>query len=266
MVLRCGMPGLIRIDTFGAGPPIVLLHGWAMHGGILAPLARELAPFRTVHVVDLPGHGDSGWHDGEAFTLEACVAAVAPGVPTAPWLGWSLGGLVALRAAVDRVDTISGVVALAATSRFTRTDDWPYAVDDRVLAGFAAGLATDHDGTLRRFLALEAQGSSQLREEVRFLQQQMDERPVPHPRVLTDGLSILRTTDLREDMPGLTVPSLWIGGRRDRLAPWPAVAASAALAPGSAQLCVPHAGHAPFLSHPGDVARGIAEWLGRHSL
>lgn len=260
------MRGLIRVDSFGAGPPLVLLHGWAMHGGIMAPLVRALAEHRTLHVADLPGHGDSAWRDEDTFTLHACVAAIEAQVPRAPWLGWSLGGLVALRAALDGSAAINGVIALACTPRFTRTQDWPDAVQDSVLAGFAEGLANDHRGTLRRFLALEAQGSDHLREELRFLQQQLVARPEPHPRVLADGLRILRDTDLRAELAGLAVPSLWLGGRRDRLVPWRALDASVALAPHASGACIAHAGHAPFLSHADEVARVAREWLERNAL
>jgi pimeloyl-[acyl-carrier protein] methyl ester esterase len=37
----------------------VLIHGWAMHGGVFAPLVDALAGRCTLHVVDLPGHGRS---------------------------------------------------------------------------------------------------------------------------------------------------------------------------------------------------------------
>ncbi len=237
-----------------------------MHGGIFAPLVRELEQQRTLHVVDLPGHGDSAWRDGDAFTLRDCVAAIAPRVPRAPWLGWSLGGLVALRAALDGAREMTGAIALAASARFTRAEDWPDAVEDSLLASFAGGLASDHRGTLQRFLALEALGSDHLRAELRFLQQQLADRPAPHPRVLSDGLELLRHTDLRAELPSLAIPSLWIGGRRDRLAPWRAIAASAALSPHAIQLCIANAGHAPFLSHGSEVASGVLAWLAQHDL
>ena len=53
----------LHVEVVGKGPPLVLLHGWAMHGGAFAPLAERLAPRFTLHLVDLPGHGfsrDSG--------------------------------------------------------------------------------------------------------------------------------------------------------------------------------------------------------------
>ena len=32
----------MHIETLGDGPDLVLLHGWAMHGGIFEPLTRRL--------------------------------------------------------------------------------------------------------------------------------------------------------------------------------------------------------------------------------
>jgi pimeloyl-[acyl-carrier protein] methyl ester esterase len=53
------MTGLY-VDVVGDGPiPLVVLHGWAMHGGVMSPLVDALKERCTVHVVDLPGHGYS---------------------------------------------------------------------------------------------------------------------------------------------------------------------------------------------------------------
>ena len=47
----------LYVEWSGSGPPLVLLHGWAMHGGLLAPLVPALSARYRVAVVDLPGHG-----------------------------------------------------------------------------------------------------------------------------------------------------------------------------------------------------------------
>ena len=88
----------LQVDIDGSGPPLVLLHGWAMHGGILAPLVEHLRAHRTLHVVDLPGHGHNRGCE-VPLQLDACARAVLEAVPDAPWCGWSLGGSVALHAA-----------------------------------------------------------------------------------------------------------------------------------------------------------------------
>ena len=54
----------MHIETLGSGPDLVLIHGWAMHGGVFAPLLRELSAHFECHVVDLPGHGLSEERDG----------------------------------------------------------------------------------------------------------------------------------------------------------------------------------------------------------
>ena len=87
----------MHLDIIGRGPPLVLIHGWAMHGGVFAPLLDRLGAHFECHVVDLPGHGLSEERDGLA--LDATVERLLALLPPAIWLGWSLGGLFALEAA-----------------------------------------------------------------------------------------------------------------------------------------------------------------------
>ena len=49
----------LHVKIFGAGPDLVLLHGWAMHGGIWSGVRDRLAQHFRLHLVDLPGHGSS---------------------------------------------------------------------------------------------------------------------------------------------------------------------------------------------------------------
>ena len=46
-------------ETLGAGPDLVLLHGWGLHAGVWESTAAELAKSWRVTLVDLPGHGRS---------------------------------------------------------------------------------------------------------------------------------------------------------------------------------------------------------------
>ena len=59
----------LHVESAGHGPPIVLLHGWAMHSGLWGPLVPRLARRYRVHAVDLPGHGHSAAL--ASFTLDA---------------------------------------------------------------------------------------------------------------------------------------------------------------------------------------------------
>src|SRR6185369_2094721 len=89
----------IHVDINGTGPDLVLLHGWAMHGGVFAEIVPMLAQHYRVHAIDLPGHGRSEY-DQDITSLESIVDAIQPHVPhNAIILGWSLGGQIALQLA-----------------------------------------------------------------------------------------------------------------------------------------------------------------------
>ena len=256
------MSGL-HVEVTGRGPPLVLLHGWAMHGGVFAPLVERLRARHRLHIVDLPGHGLSR-AGALPLQLEACVDAIASAVPHAPWCGWSLGGLVALHAAATRPGRVPALAMLCASPRFVRGDDWKHGVSAEIFRDFASGLRADYRGTLDRFIALEAFGSEHAKDELRALRKALFARGEPEAQVLAEGLELLETSDLRAALPGLTVPSLWLAGRRDRLVDPRAIRDAAALAADGEFEVIEHAGHAPFLTHADEVAATLDAFLARH--
>lgn len=250
----------LYIEQAGHGPiPLVLLHGWAMHGGVMAPLVEALADRCTIHVVDLPGHGHS--RDSKVpLEPAACAAAIAQATPPALWVGWSLGGLIALTAALEQPQSVRALGMLCATPKFARSADWRWGSDGALVRQLALDLETDYHATIDRFLALEAMGSADPRAELRHLRQLAFTRGEPDLRVLQEGIRILDTQDLRARLPSLQLPSAWIAGRRDRLVPPPAMDWSAAAARGRyAQ--IEHAGHAPFFTHADAVVAALEPLL-----
>ncbi len=250
----------LHVEVTGSGPDIVLLHGWAMHGGVFAPLVERLRDRCTLHVVDLPGHGASRAAD-IPLTLADSARAIARLVPhDALWCGWSLGGLVALHAAAHGIP-MRALAMLCATPCFVRKDDWRWGMSPEIFRDFASGLRDDWRGTLDRFLALEAFGSDHAKEELRSLRDAVLARGEPAGSVLADGLELLETSDLRDALPGLAVPSAWIAGRRDRLVDPRAMQAAASLAPDARFAVIDHAGHAPFLTHADAVVDALQPLL-----
>ena len=255
----------LHMTVSGHGPPLVLIHGWAMHGGVFATLVERLRDRHTLYLIDLPGHGLSR-DDATPLEFDAVCDAILSQVPVAPWLGWSLGGMFALHAAArDRV-RVPALIALCSSPCFVRGSDWRYGVSAEIFRDFAQGLSEDYRATLDRFVALEAFGSDRAKEEMRELRAELFARGEPAARVLVDGLRILETADQRPLLAELRVPSLWIAGRRDRLVDPRAVRDAVATieqaghAPATfAQ--VEHAGHAPFLTHVDEVIAHLTPFL-----
>ncbi len=249
------------IQTLGSGPPLALIHGWAMHGGLFAPLLEHLAHEFSLHLIDLPGHGRSRGDTGlaSAAVVDALLAVVPSG---AIWLGWSLGGLIALQAAAQAPERVRALVAVASSPRFVAGEDWHFGAPAKVFEQFASGLAQDFSATIERFLALEAIGSSLDAAALRALKTRAFEHGLPSARALQQGLALLQETDLRHAVGSLAVPSLWLAGKRDRMVPPGAMRWAAENAPGGACLEL-DTGHMPFLTDPERVAAAVRELAAR---
>ena len=100
------------------------------------------------------------------FTLEGVVAALddtfEPAGPPLTIVGWSLGGLVAMRWALARPDRVRRLVLVATSPRFVARDDWPHAMAPETLDRFGDELRIAWKLTVQRFLALQLQGSETL--------------------------------------------------------------------------------------------------------
>ena len=249
----------VHVESVGAGPPLVLLHGWALHAGLFAPLLPALGDRHRVHAVDLPGHGRSP--SVAPYTLDAIVDALSEtfadeGEPLRV-LGWSFGGQVALRWAAREPRRIARLALVATTPRFVAGPDWPHAMAASSLARFGDELASAWRLTLVRFLSLQVQGSEEGRRTLATLRHQLFARGDPSPDVLGDALRVLASTDLRDAARAIRTPAIVISGEQDRLAPPQAGAWLADAMPDAGYVAIAGAAHAPFLSHRAAFDRAL---------
>ena len=242
----------LEIQVRGSGPPIVMLHGWGLHSGIWAGLADSLSQQFTLHLVDLPGHGLN--IDAPVPLQMDAVLDALDQLPAAGWLGWSLGGLISLQAAIRLPEKVSWLGLLAATPSFVARPHWPHGMASSVFSAFATDLAADHEQTLDRFLALEVHGARDARALLRRLQGMAASQPRPRRSALEQGLGMLLNTDLSGDLGQVNCPAAVIGGRRDRLVSPAAIEATAAGIPDAQGHLIGGAGHAPHLGHADEVS------------
>jgi pimeloyl-[acyl-carrier protein] methyl ester esterase len=253
----------LHVEIRGSGPDVVLLHGWALHGGMWGTWLDRLATHLRLHVVDLPGHGHSAWPSA-VKDLAGLAGSVLPSLPRgAAVIGWSLGGMIALELARLHPRHVGPLVLLATTPRFLTGSGWEYGLRPDVLDGFARGLVDDYPRTVRNFLALQAHGDENATGALRQLRSKLATRGEPDRRALETGLQILRDADLREGLPRITQPALVIAGEYDRLTPPEAGRELACALPAARFHLVERAGHAPFLSHADDVVAEVLPFLGR---
>jgi pimeloyl-[acyl-carrier protein] methyl ester esterase len=249
------------IESVGRGPDLVFIHGWAMHGGIFAPLSELLSDRFRLHLVDLPGHGFSS-DEKSPLDPAACAANLVDKLPRAIWIGWSLGGLVSLKAALDHADRVRGIVEIASSPHFLSDAEWPHGVSQETFEQFETGLRDDYRVVVERFLALEVLGSHDAQAELRELRPRVFARGEPALSALHEGMRILETVDLRPQMRDIAVPNLWIAGRRDRLVP-PDAMRWASRQNTLGEFLEVSSGHAPFIAYAKEVADAISSFAGR---
>ena len=241
------MPEGLNIVTRGEGPELVLLHGWAMHSGIWAGLVDQLASEFRVSLVDLPGHGVNS-HLPLASDPDEVAGLILYEVPSAIWMGWSLGGLVALAAALRQPQKVEKVILVGATPCFSRQEGWDYGVSKAQQQAFTDGLEDDFEGTLEQFF-LQCFGASCVKEALDHLGYSAVTGKLPARDVLHSGLELLYGSNLLAGLGSCTVPTLFVGGARDRTISPETFEQAAARMPDGISRLIRGAGHSPFISH-----------------
>jgi len=247
--------------------PLVLLHGFTGDSTTWDRLVPHLGPDRPVLAVDLVGHGQSeAPADSRAYTVAKTVSSVrhalrAAGLVRAHWLGYSMGGRVALHMAITVPGAVSSLVLVGTTPgiqdpaerRQRRRDDeaWAASLEREGLAAFV-------DRWMARPLFATQQRLGQA-----YLAATRAQRMTNRPHALAHTLRHMGTAVMRSLWPrlhDLTAPVLLVNGAED--ARFDGVAAAMALRLPSAQrLVVRGSGHAVHVEAPAALAARVQDFL-----
>ncbi|MGR9106603.1 MAG: alpha/beta fold hydrolase, partial [Gammaproteobacteria bacterium] len=205
-------------ETIGSGEDVVLVHGWAMHGGFWRDFAEELARDFRVTCLDLPGHGRSApIQDYSPENIASLLAEAAP--KNAHWIGWSLGATLVLFLSSLFPERVKTIGLVAGNPKFSRDSDWPHALQHEVLDQFNRNLGDDFTRALFRFLKIQTFGLETFLETYQTLKDRLLERGIPHPDALRAGVEILKFADQREHLRSVQKPILALFGTEDALVP-----------------------------------------------
>jgi len=231
----------------GEGDSIILLHGWGMNAAVFAPFCSALSHNLNVINVDLPGYGESSWHDALSFEDQA--AYIGKSLPEGMLFGWSMGGLYASEIAKQFPQKFSKLILVCSNPCFVQRKDWSCAVEESVFDAFGAELERGWQSTVKRFLSIQAMGNANAREMIRTLMERLSNSKEPHPQALKFGLELLKTQDHRQLLSKLDLPIKMIFGERDTLVPKSLIKEMVHINPGIQVESLAFAAHAPFLSH-----------------
>ena len=156
-------------------PLLIFLHGWGSTAGIWQPVVERLQHSYACYLPDLPGHGDSRLTQTrlEPLAREILDSIGRPAI----WVGWSLGALIAMQAALLMPQQVQQLLIVSGTPAFVRHDGWDTAMPINTFDQFQTGFSGHASRTLKRFIALQAHGDSQSKTVVRQLADSSADRP-----------------------------------------------------------------------------------------
>lgn len=112
--------GAINVRIIGSGPPAILWHSMFVDSTSWDRVVTELAPHRTLYLVDAPSSGASAPLD-RATDIAGCATAAAELLAgldqiagAVDWVGNAWGGHVGMHLAATQPDLIRSLVAISA--------------------------------------------------------------------------------------------------------------------------------------------------------
>lgn len=151
--MSAGDAGGTAWERQGSGPPVVLIHGFGLNRAMWRWQLPALAPHFGVLSYDLAGHGESappaGKPDLAMFSKQLRVLLDRCGIARAAVVGFSLGGMIARRFALDHPDRVSALAILH--SPHDRSPAERDAVRARVRRAQEQGPAAGVDAALERW-------------------------------------------------------------------------------------------------------------------
>ena len=268
MKVRAADGPSLDLSERGEGPPVLLVHGFGGGGRAWGEAVLDgLARHHRVLAVDLIGHGGSeDPSDPSRVTLERVLDDLervldAAGTAACPWIGYSMGGRIALAAAVLRPGRIMKLVLESASPGLaTEVERSERRSEDEARArrieekGIDAWIAAWEDGPL-------FQGRGALAPDVRepFLEQRRANRPTALAAWLR-GMGTGSQPSFWGRLRDVRSKTLLVSGARDAKFTELAQRMEAGMRD-ARHVIVPTAGHTVHLECPADWLEAVLPFL-----
>ncbi len=236
-------------------PALVFVHSLGTDLRIWDAVSAQLTAFRRVRV-DLRGHGLSDAPPGD-YTLETLAHDVLRvldqvGIAEAVFVGVSIGGQVALQAALDAPQRVAGLVLLDTAARIRDGAAW----EERRADVRAHGLAPSAEAAVERWFPPASRARDPL--APRGYRNLLLRTPVDG---YLGACAALRDADLRDRTVEIAAPALVLCGADDTATPPALVRGLADALPDARYVEIADSGHLPCLDRPDEVVRHVNAFL-----
>lgn len=206
---------VVHYEVFGRGRPVLFLHGWLGSWRYWFPTMEVVAENFRTYSFDFWGFGDSRRKNTpesiQSYSDQVIRFMDELGIDRVQLVGHSMGGMVALKTAINYPDRITRVATVGAPIDGDSLS-WLLKLTDRPI--FADAFA--RLPWLRRYLFRFFLGET----SDPAVSEVIDDSVKSSANTLRRAVSSMWRTDLRPELPRLRVPSLIVhGGRDDIVAP-----------------------------------------------
>ncbi|WP_043674888.1 alpha/beta fold hydrolase [Clavibacter michiganensis] len=259
-------------DTGGTGRPVVLIHGWPLSGESWKKQvpAFEAAGYRVI-TYDRRGFGRSDkpltGYDYDTFASDLDAVLSALDLVDVTLVGFSMGGGEIARYIGTRGEARlhSVVFASAVPPYLEKTDDNPDGpLTKDAAAEMTAGLTKDEDSFYDEFTTgfFSANGVLKVTEAERQEAIALAHQSKKHAALAS--MAAFATTDFRDDIAKVTVPTLVIHGDSDATVPFEGSGERTHRAIAGSELhVVKDAPHGVTVSHPEEWNQAVLEFLAK---
>jgi pimeloyl-ACP methyl ester carboxylesterase len=239
----------------GRGEPVVLIHGLGDDHRAWRRVVEPLMLVRRVVLYDLRGHGGTplGDADGSLAQLGRDLVDVLDdaGIGRATLAGFSLGGTIAMRAAIDAPDRVTALALIGTSSRVNAAARSWY--EER------AALVERNDPELRAMLDQDTADVYANRPEEIAAGLRIRRESTADPRGFANACRAMASLRLDDEIGAISVPTVLVAGDADQLCPPRASEIIAAKIPGATVRVLADAGHPLPVERPDEVAEAILE-------
>lgn len=258
-----------------SGLRLLYIHGWATDAWTWQAAAAKIGG-QSVQMT-LPGHGSSAKWDEPTLApgIKECKRLLQKESPgSIVGVGWSLGGQILLASAMEDPGRFKALILVGATPRFVASKDFPDGQSPALVRRMINDIRKDTAFTLKRFYRLNFTDDEEKGNPASdFVKRYAYPGPIecgteipgcfPAFRYaeISTALEAIYSTDLRDGLSGIRLPTLIVHGACDTVTPVGAGRFLAEHIKSSRLVIFDNTGHAPHITATDEFAKTVKTFL-----